>query len=221
MAHTIRSFNELKVDLFQAVKRGILRRGVLPLSEAQPKRNTKSKQHTKYSPSLATETQDVMSAESTEVREEKPPPRDREEKKAEEGPEEIIELTERTHEILYSATTVFPFTLVPDTVTLDREKLTIAERFFWRVAEVHSVPVSEILTAKADVGPFFGSLHLVYSFFTENQRSVKWLWRKDALELQRMLHGYIIVHKRKINTIHMPIEDLKVLLLDIGQGVSD
>lgn len=218
----ISSFEDLKVDVFQAIKRAYMRKGVLPVPEKPAQKSEKdSTQHrSKPKSSLAEERQDEMNPGSAEVRQ-KSENAEKEEKEAEEGPEKLVELTERTHDILYEATTVFPFTLFPDTVSLDREKITIAERFFWRVAKITSVPISEIMSCQASVGPFFGSLHIVLSFFVDNEKSIKFLWREDAQELQRMLHGYIIAHKRKINTTNVSTEELKVMLKDLGQGAPD
>ncbi len=220
MTKRIRSFDQIKVDLFQALKRAYMRKGFLPVPEKTHQPNKKNSKVTSSSPALSEEVQDEDSAESPEVQQ-KSNSAENEEKEAEEGPEKLVELAERTHDILYEASTVFPFTLFPDTITLDREKLTIAQRFFWRVANITSVPVSEIMSCQASVGPFFGSLHIVFSFFVDNQKNMKFLWRKDAEELQRMLHGYIIAHKRKINTTNVSTEELKVMLKDLGQGVPD
>ena len=110
---------------------------------------------------------------------------------------------------------------MPDTITLDREKLTIATRFFWRMADITSVPVGEIMSAEVVVGPFFGSLHLTFRFFTNNEKVISFLPRHDALELQRLIHGYIIAHRREIDVSQIGKAELVKLLTELGQGVSD
>src|SRR5437868_9255522 len=137
------------------------------------------------------------------------------------GPENLEELTSKSQDVLYEATSVWPFTLFPDTITLDREKLTIANRFFWRVANITSVPVGEIMSAEAFVGPFFGALQLTFRFFTNNERRINFLWRKDAIELQRLVHGYIIAHRREIDVTSVKRDELITLLTELGQGASD
>jgi hypothetical protein len=137
------------------------------------------------------------------------------------GPENLEELTAKSQDILYEATTAWPFTLFPDTITLDREKLTIANRFFWRVANITSVPVGEIMSAEVIVGPFFGSLHLTFRFFANNERTLNFLWRKDAVEIQRLIHGYIIAHRREIDVTSVKKDELIALLTELGQGASD
>ena len=219
MANSIKTLDGLRVDLFQALKRAMIHReGVVPIVKRQPAKKVTREDDLA---SLPIEN-DELSADSVRVQENDGSKRlDESEKKAEEGPEEMLEITERAHEVLYEANTVFPFTLFPSTLTLDREKLTIAHRTFWRTAEITSVPISEILSCKVNVGPFFGSLHLVFSFFADNQRTISYLWRKDATEMQRMIHGYIIAHKREINTTNVGLDDLKILLKEIGQGATE
>jgi hypothetical protein len=130
----------------------------------------------------------------------------------------LEEVTKQSHDILFTTDTVFPFTLFPDTVTLDREKLTIAKRIFFRVARLTSTPIRDILSVEAHVGPFFGSLHMSSRYFITNPYSVNFLLRKDALELQRMLQGYIIVHEQQINCAGIEKPELIDLLNDLGKG---
>lgn len=137
------------------------------------------------------------------------------------GPEDLKELAEKSQDVLYEATTVWPFTLFPDTIKLDREKLTIANRAFWRVANITSVPVGEIMSAEVVVGPFFGSLHLTFRFFANNERRITFLWRHDAVEMQRLIHGYIIAHRREIDISSVNKKELIKLLTELGQGASD
>jgi len=116
---------------------------------------------------------------------------------------------------------VFPFTLFPDTVTLDREKLTIANREFFRVAKIITVPVTSMVSAEADVGPFFGSIHMTSKYFIDNTHHLNFLKRSDAIELQRLLQGYIIAQEREVDVSEIDKDDLRILLHDLGQGVSN
>ncbi|HSW79020.1 MAG TPA: hypothetical protein VLF88_03340 [Candidatus Babeliales bacterium] len=209
MMRKVNTIDDLRLDILQAIKRAYIRKGYVP-----------HKMHKEAEVSNHDQVQDEAPTVDHKIRIDHEAGQ-QDEKKAEQGPEELLEVTESSQEILYEAQTVFPFTLFPDSITLDREKITIADRFFWRTATITSVPVSEILSAQASVGPFFGSLHMVFSFFADNQKTLKFLWRQDAIELQRMLHGYIIAHKKEINTSTMELEDLKTLLHELGSGAND
>lgn len=135
--------------------------------------------------------------------------------------EKLIDITEKAHDILFEAETVFPFTLFPDTITLDREKLTIAKRFFFRIAKIITVPITSMISAEADVGPFFGSVRMTSKYFIDNTHEVNFLWRSDATTIHRLLQGFIIAHERDLELHEIDKDDLKVLLEDLGQGVKD
>jgi hypothetical protein len=135
--------------------------------------------------------------------------------------EKLIDITEKAQDVLFRADTVFPLTLFPDTITLDREKLTVATRSFFRTAKIVSVPVSSISSAEAEVGPFFGSLHMASKFFVQNIYTVNFLPRADALKIQHLLQGFIIAQEKGIDVTDIDKEDLLLLINDLGQGVSD
>jgi hypothetical protein len=135
--------------------------------------------------------------------------------------EKLIDLTEKAQDILFTADTVFPFTLFPDTITLDREKLTVVERFFFRVAKVITVPITSMISADANVGPFFGSVHMTSKYFIDNTHVVNFLWRHDAEEFHRLLQGFIIAQEKGLDVSGVEKEDLKVLLRDLGHGTNE
>ena len=164
------------VDVFEAVRRALLKRGVF--------RDTARKTKRPRRPS----------------------------------PKKLVEAAEESHEILFKSDTVFPFTLFPDTVTLDREKISFASRFFFKVAKITSVPVRDILSVEADIGPFFGTVRTSSRFFVTNPKVINWLWREDAMRLRRLLQGYIIAHEQKIDCSHIEKDKLIALLDDLGQG---
>jgi hypothetical protein len=125
-------------------------------------------------------------------------------------------VTIKSHEVLFQARTVFPFTLFPDTVTVDREKVSFTSRFFFSIAKLTSVPIRDILSVEADIGPFFGSVHTSSRFFVTNPKSISWLKRDDAEKLQRLLQGYIIAHEQDINCDNIQKDKLIAMLTALG-----
>jgi hypothetical protein len=129
----------------------------------------------------------------------------------------LDEAVRQSNETLAEATTVFPFTLFPDTVTLDRKKLIITQRGFFMTSRVLSIQIEEILNISVNVGPFFGSLHIAIRGLTsEDHFDVSYLWRKDAIHLKHMIEGYIIAIKEKLKTERMPKEELIHKLVQLG-----
>lgn len=136
-------------------------------------------------------------------------------------PTKLAGVTVKSHDILFRANTVFPFTLFPDTVTIDREKITIVNREFFLVAKIISVPIRDILNVEVDMGPFLGSVRISSRFFDQYHHKVNFLWRGDAIKLQRLLEGYIIANEQKIDCKDIKKEELIILLNDLGKGDTD
>ncbi|HEY5550108.1 MAG TPA: hypothetical protein VIK37_02840 [Candidatus Saccharimonadales bacterium] len=130
----------------------------------------------------------------------------------------LLAVAELGHDVLFKANTVFPFTLFPDSIILDREKVTFVTRYFFRVAKITGIPVRDLLSVEADIGPFFGSVHTASRFFLTTPFSIKWLRRKDAVELRRLLQGYIICNEQDIDCTKIERHKLIAMLNDLGGG---
>lgn len=118
-----------------------------------------------------------------------------------------------SQEILFIAKTVFPFTLVPDTVSVDRTNLTIAHRVIFRVATIVTIKIEDIHNIAPNVGPIFGSLRIVTTFFdTESPYTVNYLRREDALKIAKIVKGYKTSRQRKIDTSKLNKKELVELL---------
>lgn len=196
MPREIKSLREVHLDVFTSLKRAFIRRGFIP------RRPKKIIHGIADEPTILVVDTPIDTVLET-------------------GQAKLIDMTQKAQDILFQADSVFPFILFPDTVTLDREKLTIANRLFFRVAKITSVPIADILSVEADVGPFFGSVHLTSRYFFTNVRSIKFLSRHNAVKLQRLLQGYIIAYQRKVDCTNISTKDLITLLNDLGQGSSD
>jgi hypothetical protein len=123
------------------------------------------------------------------------------------------------HEVLCTATTVFPFTLFPDTITIDRSKLTVTRRQFFRIADMVTLRIEDVLNVVAHVGPLFGSVEIATRFFSEKKPyRVNWLTRQDALRLKRIMQGYIIAMQKKIDCSALSTHELATMLDELGKG---
>lgn len=131
--------------------------------------------------------------------------------------EKLLGVTIHSHEILYKAKTVFPFNLFPDTIIIDKEKLTIIARYFFWVAKITSVPIRDILNVEADVGPFLGSIHLTSRYYFTNPHTLNYLWRRDAMKIQQLLQGFIIANERNIDCSSIDQDQLEELLEHLGE----
>lgn len=208
MVKQIKSLDDVPVNPVEAVKRGLMRQGLFPLYQRSKVKNKSKSNKAEGSESKGPRGKDQEVSRSSE------------ESDPGEVHEKLIEMTEKAHDVLFTADTFWLFTMVPDTITLDREKLTVVDRYFYKVAKVTTVPISSMISADVSVGPFFGSVHMTSKYFVDNSHTIKFLWRKDAEEIHRLLQGFIIAHEKKIDVSDIEKEDLKVLLHDLGHGTE-
>ncbi len=172
----IKSLGDVPLDIFEAIKRGMIKRGIFP-GGGNKVIKPKSLKHRKQN---------------------------------------LAVLTVESDEKLYEATTVFPFVLFPDTITLDRVKLTITKRTFFRVAKSVSLQIGDIQSAESSVGPLFGALSISSKYFSPKTRSIEYLKRQDAIRIQQLLQGFIIANERKIDCSKTPKDELAALLNSLG-----
>lgn len=131
--------------------------------------------------------------------------------------EKLATLTKGSQDNLFVAKTVFPFVLFTDTLKIDRQKITIVHNdFFWK-SQTASTEIKNIMNIESDVGPLFGSITITSKHFLNNIQTIKYLKRSDVTTVQRLLQGFMIAQRAKIDTNGIDREQLIVLLNDLGQ----
>ncbi len=130
---------------------------------------------------------------------------------------DLKKLVARSHETLMSANTVFPMTIFPDTVTVDRTKITITRRDFFWSSDVMSIRIEDVLNVSASVGPLFGSLTIASRVMsTIDHFRINHFWRKDAIRLKHVIQGYVIAQHNRIDTAHLNKKELIETLIELG-----
>jgi hypothetical protein len=135
--------------------------------------------------------------------------------------EELYEAAIKSNDILYKAESVFPFSMFPDTITVDREKVSIANRVFFRVAQMHSIRIDDVLSVEGNVGPFFGSIRVTSKYFVKSPRVINYLTREDTRSIQKILQGYAIARQKEIDCSKIPTKELLRLLMELGEEGTD
>lgn len=131
----------------------------------------------------------------------------------------IKQVVKQSHEILAVARTVIlPVNLFPDSILVDRTKVTITRRTFFWTSQVITTRIEDILSVTSNFGPIFGSLTISTRVMNSTDHyEINYFWRKDAVYLKQIIQGYVIAQHNKIETSHMPASELVKTLLEIGQ----
>lgn len=139
-------------------------------------------------------------------------------KEQQEAAEELADAIGTSHDVLLRIRTVFPFAIFPTTLSVDRAKITITERDFFKVGEVLSIRIEDVLNVTAQVGPLLGSVKISTRFFNpEKPYVVDKLARADALKFKRIVQGYLIARQQNIDCSKLPTRELARMLDELGK----
>lgn len=122
------------------------------------------------------------------------------------------QLVERSKIILYKCSSVFPFTIFPDEITIHLNQVNIIQRQFFYTGRRHSVVIEDIEDVFVDTSLFFATLKIVDKGYVENIIEVPYLWVDDARKMRRIIQGLMIASKSNIDITKL---DSKNLLEDI------
>ena len=125
----------------------------------------------------------------------------------------------RSQDVLATARTVIlPSNVFPDTVTVDRTKVTITQRTFFWSADVVSLRIEDILNVSTSFGPFFGSLTISTRVMNSTDHFIiTGFWKWDAIRLKRIIQGYMIAVHNGIDSFELSTPRLIRKLNELGR----
>jgi hypothetical protein len=134
----------------------------------------------------------------------------------------LRKIIRKSHQLLVSAQTVIlPMNLFPDSITVDRTKVTITKRTFFWTSSVISIRIEDVLNVACSTGPIFGSLIISSRVMNSTDHyEIDYFWRKDALYLKQLIQGYVIAQHNQIETSHLNRRDLIKTLLELGNDTD-
>jgi hypothetical protein len=138
------------------------------------------------------------------------------EKELEEA-DKLKKLVKRSHQVLASSRTVFPMTLFPDSIVVDRSKMSIIKRNFFWSSNVISFQIEDVLNVSCSVGPLFGSLTIASRVMSSvDHFTINYLWRADAMFMKRLIQGHIIAKNNKLETDKLNRSEMVEMLCELG-----
>lgn len=124
----------------------------------------------------------------------------------------------KSHEILaYARGVILPVNLFPDTIAVDRTKVTIEKRSFFWSSQIISIRIEDVLNVAANLGPLFGSVTVSSRVMNSTDHyEVSYLWRNDAAELKQIIQGYVIALHNGIDIAELSKQELLETLREVG-----
>lgn len=142
------------------------------------------------------------------------------EEKKDKHRQDLLDTADTIQDYLFKATSVFPFDLVPNTISVSRMKIAITKRDFFRVSEVMSVLIDDVLNVEANTGPFFGSIKVYTKIYGNDPQEVRWLPRDTTVEFKRIVEGLIIAKKQGIDVMDFGKGECRSLLMRLGSDAK-
>lgn len=123
----------------------------------------------------------------------------------------------QSHEILAKARSIFPFALFPDTIIVDRTKVTIVKSDFFFTSNTISIRIEDVLNVSIGLGPIFGTLTISSRVMNSTDHfTIEHFRRADAIHLKHLIQGYMIAQHNNISTSHLSREELIDTLCELG-----
>jgi len=133
----------------------------------------------------------------------------------EESRQELRQAINGSNQVLATANTVL--SIFPDTMVIDRAKVTIIKRTFFRMADIMSIRIEDILNVTCTVGPVMGTVTLTSRVLNADQTTtIGRFWRADAKRLKRIAQGYVIALQRSIDCSSLGTNELAAMLEKLG-----
>lgn len=119
---------------------------------------------------------------------------------------------------LFEVKGTFPFDLLPDTVSVDQNKVDIIIREFPFFKRVYSNLIKNINAVTLTTGLFFATLNFEVTGYETNPPLVKWLPIHDAVRARRIITGLIVVFKEGIELSQVHPQEVLQRVEEIGKA---
>lgn len=132
------------------------------------------------------------------------------------GDADLARLVKKSGNTLLAVSSVFPFDIFPDVITIDENKVNVIHRNSWFSENVHSALIEDISEVTVEKNFFLATLKISDS---NNVRFpmelvIRKLRVKDALLARKLIEGLILVHRQRIDLSKI---DINTVINEIGK----
>lgn len=121
--------------------------------------------------------------------------------------QKIEDLVKKSNRYIISISSVFPFTIFPDTINVEEGRVTLIFRQFMS-SQSHSVDIKDISNVFIESSLFFAAIQIVSSTFTQNDVKIRFLNKHKAYRIRRIIEGLRIFANNNIDTSNYDIGEL-------------
>lgn len=129
------------------------------------------------------------------------------------------DLVVHSREVLFKLTSVFPFDMFPNTITIDQEKITVKFREFFASEEIRSIYIKNIAQLYVDTGPFFATINILDQMLSNDASLIKipYLKKGEAMKARRIIQGLLVAHSENVDVARIQDDNLVPKLETLGR----
>jgi hypothetical protein len=131
--------------------------------------------------------------------------------------EKLENLTENAQKLLFKCSSIFPFDLFPDELTIEPTQVNVCKKTFFLTNRLQSVPVKNISDVIVQTVPFFASIKVVDQFFVDNSFQLDFIKKEDAERARNIIQGLIIASKEGVDVARIDRKQLIERVEKMGQ----
>ncbi len=109
------------------------------------------------------------------------------------------DLVKASNHTLFKLSSVFPFDLFTDEISIEITQINVIKRFFFLTAHLQTIPIKNVADIFVQTSVFFASLRIIDSSYIENSIQVDNLKKDDARMARIIIQGLVVANKEGIN----------------------
>ncbi len=136
-------------------------------------------------------------------------------KKREQTKQKLDAIADKHDVILFTAKTVFPFSIFPDTLVIDTTKITIVRKQMFATENIITVPHKDIADASVQTALFLATFTLTYTLHTQSPgaaqpitETISSLRREDAIKAKNLIKGILVARAESIDISKIEPDEL-------------
>lgn len=135
--------------------------------------------------------------------------------KVEDDRQKLENMVSNSNRLIIGTSSIFPLDFFPNTVNVEATRVNIIQRTFL-FSEVHSVDIKDISNVFITQSLFFAALIIVSRTFKHNEIKISKLWKKDAIEVRRIIEGLRMIVRADIDMDNYSVEELRNKLRELS-----
>ena len=126
------------------------------------------------------------------------------------------DLVDRSKNVLFRLQSAIPLDPFPDVIEIDVSQVHITFYNFFKSKRLHSIALKDISNVFVETTYMFGNLKIVDRNFVENEISIPYLKRDEAIKAKKIIQGLMISDREKIDLSQVHDNDLAKKLEELG-----